>query len=73
MAREHEPARGDRDAVGDAEAAAGLYEQLVPYGDRVALSYPEISTGSVSRGLGLLATVMGATTTPNVISRTRSR
>ena len=42
----------------DAEVAADIYERLVPYGDRVALSYPEISTGSVSRNLGLLAEAM---------------
>jgi tetratricopeptide (TPR) repeat protein len=42
-------------ALGDAEHAAVLYDLLLPYADRVALSYAEISTGSVSRNLGLLA------------------
>ncbi len=44
--------------LGDADHAPVLYELLLPYPDRVALSYPEISTGSVSRNLGLLAAVM---------------
>ena len=39
-------------------SAAVLYELLLPYGDRVAVSYPEISTGSVARYLGLLAATM---------------
>jgi DNA-binding SARP family transcriptional activator len=41
--------------LGDAERAAVLHPMLLPYGDRVAVSYPEISTGSVARYLGLLA------------------
>jgi len=45
-------------ALGDVERASVLFELLLPYSDRVAVSYPEISTGSVSRNLGLLATVM---------------
>jgi DNA-binding SARP family transcriptional activator/RecA/RadA recombinase len=39
----------------DGERAALLYDLLLPYADRVAVTYPEISTGSVARGLGLLA------------------
>jgi tetratricopeptide (TPR) repeat protein len=35
--------------------AARLYERLAPYADRIAISYPEICVGSVSRYLGLLA------------------
>jgi len=45
-------------ALGDAEHASVLYERLLPYADRVAISYPEISTGSVAYGLGLLAAMM---------------
>ncbi len=45
-------------ALGDAERASALYEMLLPYGDRVAVAYPEISTGSVARYLGLLASTM---------------
>ncbi|MEK6272993.1 MAG: hypothetical protein AABM42_10160 [Actinomycetota bacterium] len=45
-------------ALGDAERASLLYELLLPYGDRVAVAYPEISTGSVARYLGLLASTM---------------
>jgi DNA-binding SARP family transcriptional activator len=41
--------------LGDAERASVLYDRLLPYGDRVAVSYAEISTGSVSRYLGILA------------------
>jgi DNA-binding SARP family transcriptional activator len=39
----------------DANRAARIYELLRPYADRIAISYGEISTGSVSRPLGLLA------------------
>jgi tetratricopeptide (TPR) repeat protein len=45
-------------ALKDGERASVLYELLVPYGDRVAISYPEICTGAVARYLGLLATTM---------------
>jgi tetratricopeptide (TPR) repeat protein len=45
-------------AVGDAGAASVLYELLLPYGDRVAVAYPEIGTGSVARYLGILAATM---------------
>jgi eukaryotic-like serine/threonine-protein kinase len=45
-------------ALGDAEHASVLYERLLPYADRVAISYPEISTGSVAYRLGLLAAMM---------------
>jgi class 3 adenylate cyclase/DNA-binding SARP family transcriptional activator len=48
-------------ALGEAGHAATLYEQLAPYADRVALSTPEISVGSVSRYLGLLAAASGRT------------
>jgi tetratricopeptide (TPR) repeat protein len=44
--------------LGDADRSALVYDRLRPYGDRVAVSYPEISTGSVSRNLGLLAATM---------------
>jgi tetratricopeptide (TPR) repeat protein len=40
---------------GDAERAATLYGQLTPYADRVSFSYPEVSLGSTSRYLGILA------------------
>ena len=42
-------------ALKDAERARTLYDLLVPYADRVATSYSEACTGSVSRYLGLLA------------------
>jgi tetratricopeptide (TPR) repeat protein len=42
-------------AIPDAERAPRLYELLLPYGDRVAVGYPEISTGAAARYLGLLA------------------
>ena len=45
--------------LGDAERASVLYRQLLRYGDRVAITYAEISTGSVARSLGLLAATMG--------------
>ena len=40
------------------EHAAALYELLLPYGDRLAVAYPEISTGAVARNLGLAAWTM---------------
>ena len=45
--------------LGDAERAAVLYERLLPYADRVAVTYSEISLGSVARYLGLLAAAIG--------------
>ena len=45
-------------ALNDPELAADLYRRLLPYGDRVAVSYTEISIGSVARYLGLLAATM---------------
>jgi DNA-binding SARP family transcriptional activator len=38
--------------------ASTMHGRLLPYADRVAVSYPEISTGSVSRYLGLLASTL---------------
>jgi hypothetical protein len=46
-------------ALDDAGSATVLYELMLPYADRVAVSYPEISTGSASRYLGLLAATTG--------------
>ena len=46
-------------ALGEAERATALYERLLPYAHRVAISYPEVSTGAVARCLGLLATTAG--------------
>jgi uncharacterized protein HemY len=31
---------------------------LLPYGDRVAVAYPEVSTGAITRYLGMLAETM---------------
>ena len=45
--------------LGDARSGTILYELLLPYADRVAVSYPEISTGAVARPLGLLAVLTG--------------
>ena len=42
-------------SLDDQERAAALYELLLPYGDRIAVAYPEISTGAVARNLGLAA------------------
>jgi tetratricopeptide (TPR) repeat protein len=41
--------------LADRTRAAALHKLLLPFADRVAVSYPEISTGSVARSLGLLA------------------
>lgn len=45
-------------SLGDAEHAPALYDLLLPYSDRVAISYPEISIGCVARYAGLLAASM---------------
>ena len=45
-------------ALGDAEHASVLYELLLPYSERVAVAYAEISVGSVSHYLALLAATM---------------
>jgi len=42
----------------DRQRAGVLLERHSPYADHVADAYPEISTGSVSRYLGLLATTL---------------
>jgi tetratricopeptide (TPR) repeat protein len=42
-------------SLADAGRASIIYGLLVPYADRVAVAYPEIATGSVSRYLGILA------------------
>jgi tetratricopeptide (TPR) repeat protein len=42
-------------AIGHTQSAARLYARLLAYEGRVAVSYPEISTGAVARCLGLLA------------------
>jgi DNA-binding SARP family transcriptional activator/tetratricopeptide (TPR) repeat protein len=44
--------------LGDAEAAAALYELLQPYAHLNATTAPELCLGSVARGLGILASVM---------------
>ena len=44
--------------LGDADRASVLHGLLLPYSDRVAVAYPEVSTGAVSRYLGMLAETM---------------
>jgi tetratricopeptide (TPR) repeat protein len=45
--------------LGDAPRAAVLYERLLPYADRVSISYTEISLGPVAHYLGILAAATG--------------
>jgi DNA-binding SARP family transcriptional activator/tetratricopeptide (TPR) repeat protein len=45
--------------LGEVEHAAVLYELLLPYAERIAISYPEVSTGAVARNLGVLAASIG--------------
>ncbi len=45
-------------SLGDRRRAGVLLDRLSPYADQVAVAYPEISMGSVSRYLGLLATTL---------------
>jgi DNA-binding SARP family transcriptional activator len=42
-------------SLGETGRTRVLYESLVPYAERMAAGYPEISVGAVSRYLGLLA------------------
>ena len=42
-------------ALDEVAHASVLYELLLPYADRIGVTYPEISTGSMARYLGLLA------------------
>jgi len=44
--------------LGDTRRAGTLYELLLPYAERNAVNVPEGGTGSVSRGLGILAATM---------------
>jgi DNA-binding SARP family transcriptional activator len=44
-------------SLGDTERASVIYRLLSPYSDRIAFSYAQISLGSVSRYLGILAAV----------------
>jgi tetratricopeptide (TPR) repeat protein len=46
-------------SLGDAEAAAVLYEQLIPFAGRHAVGHGEGSVGAVDRYLGLLAATIG--------------
>jgi tetratricopeptide (TPR) repeat protein len=46
-------------SLGDADAAAVLYELLLPYADHNAYGPPELSTGSVSRPVGIAAWAAG--------------
>src|SRR5918996_2852951 len=47
--------------VGSEAGAESLYKLLLPYGDRIAIAYIEISYGSVAFPLGLLAHRLGRT------------
>jgi tetratricopeptide (TPR) repeat protein len=44
--------------LGDTRRAALLYDLVAPYADRNALSVPDLSTGSLSRPLGILAAAL---------------
>jgi DNA-binding SARP family transcriptional activator/tetratricopeptide (TPR) repeat protein len=46
--------------LGESAHALLLYGLLLPYADRVSISYPEISLGPVSRLLGILASTSGS-------------
>jgi tetratricopeptide (TPR) repeat protein len=46
-------------SLGDAAPAAALYELLLPYARFNAVAVPELSLGSTSRPLGVLATLLG--------------
>jgi DNA-binding SARP family transcriptional activator len=42
-------------ALGHTQGASVLYERLLPYGDHVAICYPDVSIGAVSLYLAMLA------------------
>jgi len=46
-------------SLGDERRAELLYGLLAPYGDRNALSVPDVAAGSVARSLGVLAAATG--------------
>ena len=46
-------------SLGEVIHAAAIYDLLLPYADRVAVSYPEVSTGAVARYLAVLAATLG--------------
>ena len=46
-------------SLGDARRAELLYGLLAPYGDRNALSVPDVAAGAVARSLGVLAAATG--------------
>ena len=46
-------------ALSDLQGAAVIYELLLPYAARVAISYPEVSAGPVARYLGIVAAALG--------------
>lgn len=45
-------------SLGDRRHAAALYDVLLPYAFRAAVSAPDVCTGSISRPLGILAAAM---------------
>lgn len=45
-------------SLGETQHASHIYRRLLPYSDRVAFSYAQISLGSVSRYLGILAAMV---------------
>ena len=45
--------------LGEPAHAPRLYEALLPYGDYVVITHPEINLGSAARYIGLLALVLG--------------
>jgi DNA-binding SARP family transcriptional activator len=45
--------------LGDTERAGPLYDLILPWGTLNAVAVPEVSFGSVSRTLGILATMLG--------------
>lgn len=46
-------------ALADVERAQIIYQRILPYGDRNAFAMPELILGSLSRPLGVLATMLG--------------
>jgi tetratricopeptide (TPR) repeat protein len=46
-------------SLGDARRAGTLYDLLLPFGSQAATVAPEVCIGSVSRSLGVLASVVG--------------
>jgi hypothetical protein len=59
VAGEHQLVGQTASSINDSQQAPVLYDLLLPYAARVAISYPEIAIGPVAYYLGALAVTLG--------------